>query len=56
MALSDVITQAASPSTLPSGIGGDANTIWHCDRGTDQIYELDTSDFTANPLFQFRSL
>jgi len=30
-----------------SGIGGDANTIWHCDFGTDKVYELSTTDFSV---------
>ena len=37
----DVLRQASSPSTNPTGIGGDSNTIWHNDTNTDQVYELD---------------
>ena len=43
MAFGDVIREAASPLTEPTGIGGDANTIWHCDETTDKIYELDAA-------------
>ena len=46
MAFGDVIRYAASPSNLPYGIGGDANTIWHCDRNESKIYELSTTDFS----------
>jgi len=46
MAFGDVIREAASPSTSPYGVGGDANTIWHCDGDADKVYELDTSDFS----------
>ena len=46
MAFGDTISSADSPSTFPSGIGGDANTIWHCDASVDKVYELDTSDFS----------
>jgi len=31
MDFGDVIRYADSPSSIPLGIGGDANTIWHCD-------------------------
>jgi hypothetical protein len=41
MAFADVQQQAASPSSSPTGIGGDANTIWHNDFSSDKIYELD---------------
>ena len=47
MAFGDVIRFASSPRSFPSGIGGDSNTIWHCDRSSDKIYELDTSDFST---------
>jgi len=47
MAFADVQRQAASPSSVPHGIGGDANTIWHNDYSSDQIYELDTSDLSV---------
>jgi len=26
---------------------GDASTIWHCDRTADDVYELDTADFST---------
>jgi hypothetical protein len=47
MAFGNIIRSASSPSSSPSGIGGDANTIWHCDYNSDKIYELDTSDFSV---------
>ena len=47
MAFADVQQQADSPSFGPYGIGGDSNTIWHNDANSDQIYELDTSDFSV---------
>jgi len=37
----------ASPSTTPSGIGGDSSVIWHCDTNADQVYELSTTDFSV---------
>ena len=40
MAFGGTLRSANSPSVTPYGIGGDANTIWHCDRSTDKIYEL----------------
>lgn len=43
----DVLRSAASPSLTPFGIGGDANTIWHCDENVDVVYELSTSDFSV---------
>ena len=47
MAFGDVIRFASSPSSSPHGIGGDSNTIWHCDFNSDNIYELDTSDLST---------
>ncbi|GAI76764.1 unnamed protein product, partial [marine sediment metagenome] len=47
MAFGGVVRSADTPSSYPSGIGGDANTIWHCDGATDQIYELLTTDFSV---------
>jgi hypothetical protein len=47
MAFADVQRQAASPSSFPFGIGGDANTIWHNDTSSDKVYELDTADFSV---------
>ncbi len=38
---------AASPSTMPCGIGGDSAKIWHSDTTADQIYELATTDFSV---------
>ena len=48
MAFADVQRQADSSSSYPSGIGGDANTIWHNDYGSDKVYELD-ADFNQPP-------
>jgi hypothetical protein len=55
MAFADVQLQADSPSFGPYGIGGDSNTIWHNDYGSDQIYELDADNnqpptATASPI------
>jgi hypothetical protein len=36
-----VVRSVASPSTTPTGIGGDNTVIWHGDYNTDLIYELD---------------
>ena len=47
MSFGDVIRSAASPSSLPFGIGGDANTIWHGDTVVDRVYELSTVDFSV---------
>ena len=47
MAFGDVIRSAPSPSTRPYGIGGNANTIWHCDADTNRVYELSTADFSV---------
>ncbi|GAI66913.1 unnamed protein product, partial [marine sediment metagenome] len=30
------------------GLGGDANTIWHCDNDSGLIYELLTTDFSVD--------
>lgn len=43
----DNLRSATSPSSSPYGIGGDANTIWHCDASADLIYELSTTDFSV---------
>ena len=43
MAFGDVQQQAASPSSIPFGIGGDANTIWHNDTSSEKVYELDAN-------------
>ncbi|MBA7622252.1 hypothetical protein ES703_29626 [subsurface metagenome] len=45
MAFGDSIRSASTPGGSSKGIGGDANTIWHCDSGLDRNYELSTSDF-----------
>jgi len=42
------VKSAASPSTIPSSIGGDSSTIWHCDDANDVVYELNTSDFSVS--------
>jgi hypothetical protein len=48
MSFGDVIRSANSPGGDPNGIGGDANTIWHCDFYTAiKLYELSTSDFSV---------
>ncbi|KKM06078.1 hypothetical protein LCGC14_1747640 [marine sediment metagenome] len=47
MAFGDSLRSAASPGGAPLGIGGDANTIWHCDVATDQIYELSTATLSG---------
>ena len=47
MAFGDVLREASSPYTGPSGIGGDSNTIWHCDFNRGKIYELSTTDFSV---------
>jgi hypothetical protein len=47
MSFGDVIRSAGSPSSEPSGIGGDSNTIWHADKNVDRIYELNTVDFSV---------
>ena len=48
MAFGDIVNQANSPGVQPYGIGGDANTIWHCDKGLpDKIHELKTSDLSS---------
>jgi len=47
MAFGDIIRQAATGRALPYGVGGDANTIWHCDAMPDQVYELSTVDFSV---------
>lgn len=44
MSFGGVIRYAASPSTNPSGLGGKANVIWHCDMSSDRVYELSISD------------
>ena len=46
MDFGDTISSATSPSTQPRGIGGDANTIWHCDYSADKVYELDAAAVT----------
>ena len=46
MTFGDVIRSAAAPASGSFGIGGDVNTIWHCNDGNNRIYELDTSDFS----------
>ena len=48
MAFGDVSRYASSPSTYPFGIGGDADTIWHCDYDADKVYELSTTDFSVD--------
>ena len=48
MAFGDEIRSAAAPSTGSYGIGGDANTIWHCDKDELKVYELSTSDFSVD--------
>jgi len=40
-----VIRSADTPGAYPSGIGGDANTIWHC--YSTSIYELSVTDFSV---------
>ena len=58
MAFGDVVRSAASPSTVPWGIGGKSSVIWHCDSGAlDRIYELSIVDFSvvrfaASPSFK----
>ena len=47
MSFGDVIRSGNSPSTIPGGVGGNASTIWHCDSNTDDIYELNVSDFSV---------
>ena len=47
MAFGDVIRFASPPSGNATGIGGDSDTIWNCDNSSDNIYELDTSDFST---------
>ncbi len=47
MAFGDVIRSASSPSFYPQGVGGDANTIWHCDDNSERVYELSTTDFSV---------
>ncbi len=48
MVFGDEIRSAASLSTIPSGIGGDVDTIWHCDANVDKVYELSTTDFSVD--------
>ena len=44
----DVIRSTNSPGSGPYGIGGDANTIWHCNSHTsDFLCELSTTDFSV---------
>lgn len=47
MSFGDIVRFENSPTSEPSGIGGDASTIWHCEDTTNQIYELDPSDFST---------
>ncbi len=47
MAFGDVIRYAASPGGNPSGLGGKANIIWHCDASEDKVYELSISDLSV---------
>ena len=47
MAFGGSLRNANSPSTNPTGIGGDANTIWHCDAETKDVYELSTTDLST---------
>ena len=48
MSFGDVIRSANSPGGDPNGIGGNVNTIWHCDFYTaKKLYELSTSDFSV---------
>jgi len=35
-----VIKWFASPSTMPQGLTWDGKTLWHCDLGSDTIYQL----------------
>ena len=42
-----VVRSAASPSTTPSGIGGNSSVIWHCDNTANKVYELSTTDFSV---------
>lgn len=44
MAFGDVVRYLASPGGNPSGLGGKANVIWHCDASEDKVYELSTTD------------
>jgi len=46
MAFGDVIRSAASPFTLPTGIGGKADVIWHCEEYGD-FAELSPTDLSA---------
>lgn len=47
MAFGDFPLSANSPGSHPTGVGGDANTIWHQDNATDRVYELSTTDFSV---------
>ena len=48
MAFGDIVRSLASPSNWPEGIGGDANTIWHCDHVAAKVYELSITDFSVD--------
>ena len=47
MSFGDVIQSRSSPSGNPFGIGGDINTIWHCDYSAYRLYEVNTSDLSV---------
>lgn len=49
MPIGEIIRWLASPDSVPSGIGGDANTIWHCayEAFPNLIYELSSVDFST---------
>lgn len=49
------VRSASSLSTMPLGIGGDANTIWHCDSAADFVYELDSYPNEISYYFNSRS-
>lgn len=37
----EVIKSFAAPSAAPRGLTFDGKYLWHCDNGTDLIYQLD---------------
>lgn len=41
------IRSIESPSIQPTGIGGDDDTIWHCNFSEKKNYELSTTDFSV---------
>ena len=47
MTLGTVIRSFASPGSTPAGLAFDGRALWHCDFGTDRIYQIDPETGTV---------